>query len=287
MACRWSCCTAAPAAGVRRACGSCSTLSAFASSSSTSAAAGAARRAGNARTTRPPISSPTSSGCDAISASSAGSSPAVPGVRTRVAYAAAHREACIGAVLRGVFLTGPADLDWFFGGAAALFPQAWQAFERSIPGDRDRVLADRLFDVVLGDDDRGAAEAVRRWMQWEATLDGGSAVTLPQFPDADAQAALLAKYRVQAHYLRRQCFLGEPRVLELAATLDTLPVVILHGADDLVCRVDNARRLHRAVPHAGLQIVANAGHSPFAASMQQVFVDALGELASERRGNRI
>ncbi|MDT3672361.1 MAG: prolyl aminopeptidase [Aromatoleum sp.] len=209
------------------------------------------------------------------------------GAALAVAYAAAHREACIGAVLRGVFLTGPADLDWFFGGAAALFPQAWQAFERSIPGDRDRVLADRLFDVVLGDDDRGAAEAVRRWMQWEATLDGGSAVTLPQFPDADAQAALLAKYRVQAHYLRRQCFLGEPRVLELAATLDTLPVVILHGADDLVCRVDNARRLHRAVPHAGLQIVANAGHSPFAASMQQVFVDALGELASERRGNRI
>ncbi len=201
-----------------------------------------------------------------------------------VAYAAAHREACIGAVLRGVFLTGPADLDWFFGGAAALFPQAWQVFDRHVPGDCDQALADRLFDAVLGDDDRVAAEAVRGWMQWEATLDGGAHVPLPQFSDADAQAALLAKYRVQAHYLRRQCFLGEPRVLELAVTLDTLPLVILHGADDLVCRVDNARRLHRAVPHARLQIVANAGHSPFAASMQQAFVDALGELASDAMG---
>lgn len=206
------------------------------------------------------------------------------GAALAVAYAAAHREACVGAILRGIFLTGPADLNWFFGGAAGLFPHAWSAFEQAVPGDRAHALADRLFDAVLGNDERIAAQAVRHWMQWEATLDGGAAVPLPEFPDPAAQAALLAKYRVQAHYLRRQCFLGEPRLLELAATLDPLPVVILHGEKDLVCRVDNARRLHRAVPQARLQIVANAGHSPFAAPMQQAIVDALGDFASGARG---
>ncbi|WP_332672050.1 prolyl aminopeptidase [Aromatoleum sp.] len=205
------------------------------------------------------------------------------GAALAVAYAATHREACVGAILRGIFLTGPADLDWFFGGAAGLFPQAWQAFDRHVPGGHDRALADRLFHAVLGDDERVAAEAVRRWMQWEATLDGGSPVPLPPFPDPDAQAALLAKYRVQAHYLRRQCFLGEPRVLELAATLDTLPVAILHGADDLVCRVDNARRLHRAVPHARLHIVASAGHNPFVAPMLRAIVDVAGDLAFDAK----
>jgi proline iminopeptidase len=199
------------------------------------------------------------------------------GAALAVAYAAAHREACLGAILRGIFLTGPADLKWFFGGAGGLFPQAWQALDGAAPGNRQRVLADRLFDAVLGDDAMVAAEAVRRWMQWEATLDGGSPAPLPEFPDADTRAAQLAKYRVQAHYLRHGCFLGETRLLELAATLGSLPVVILHGEKDLVCRVDNARRLHRAVPASRLQIVADAGHNPFAPSMQQAMVEAAAQ----------
>ncbi|MBD5802972.1 Proline iminopeptidase [Azoarcus sp. Aa7] len=196
------------------------------------------------------------------------------GAALAITYAAAHREACLGAILRGIFLTGPAELEWFFVGAGRQFPQVWQALDEATPGDRRHALAHRLFDAVLGDDERVAAEAVRRWMQWEATLDGGAPAPLPEFPDADTRAALLAKYRVQAHYLRHHCFLGETRLLELAATLGSLPVVILHGEKDLVCRVENARRLHRAVPDSRLRIVAEAGHNPFVPSMQQAMVEA-------------
>ncbi|WP_018991061.1 prolyl aminopeptidase [Aromatoleum toluclasticum] len=196
------------------------------------------------------------------------------GAALAVAYAAAHREACVGAILRGIFLTGPADLEWFFVGAGELFPQAWQALDEAATGDRRRALPDRLFDAVLGHDAIVATEAVRRWMQWEATLDGGSPAPLPEFPDAGTQTALLAKYRVQAHYLRHRCFLGETHLLELAATLGSLPVAILHGEKDLVCRVDNARRLHRAVAGSQLRIVAEAGHNPFAPSMLQALAEA-------------
>lgn len=196
------------------------------------------------------------------------------GAALAIAYAAAHREACLGAILRGIFLTGPADLKWFFGGAGGLFLQTWQEFDRAAPGDRQRALADRLFDAVQGDDVMVATEAVRHWMQWEATLDGGSPAPLPELADAGTRDALLAKYRVQAHYLRHACFLGETRLLELAATLGSVPVTILHGAKDLVCRVENARRLHRVVPGSRLRIVADAGHNPFVASMQQALVEA-------------
>ncbi len=48
------------------------------------------------------------------------------GASLAIAYAASHPEACLGLVLRGVFLTGSRDLEWFFGGAAALLPQAWE-----------------------------------------------------------------------------------------------------------------------------------------------------------------
>lgn len=202
------------------------------------------------------------------------------GAALAVAYAAAHRDACAGAILRGIFLTGPADLEWFFSGAGRLFPQVWQALDQAVPGERHRALAERLFDAVLGDDERIAAEAVRRWMQWEATLDGSAPAPLPEFPDTDIRAALLAKYLVQAHYLRHGCFLGETRLLDLAATLGALPVAILHGEKDLVCRVENARRLHRAVPGSRLRIVADAGHNPFVASMQQALIDAAAHFSN-------
>jgi len=204
------------------------------------------------------------------------------GAALAVAYAAAHREACLGAILRGIFLTGPTDLEWFFVGAGALFPQAWQALDEATPGDRQHALADRLFDAVSGEDAIVATEAVRRWMQWEATLDGRSPAPLPEFPDADTQAALLAKYRVQAHYLRHSCFLGETRLLELAATLGSLPVTILHGEKDLVCRVENATPLHRAVSGSRLRIVPDAGHNPFVASMQQALADAAADFLAHR-----
>lgn len=203
------------------------------------------------------------------------------GAALAIAYAAAHRKACVGAILRGVFLTDAGDLAWFFDGAGRLFPQVWQGVDEAVPGDRHRPLEDRLFDAVLGDDEDVAAEAVRRWMQWEATLDSGAPASLPEFPDADTRAALLAKYRVQAHYLRHGCFIGEARLLELAATLGSLPVEILHGAKDLVCRVDNARRLHAAWPGSRLQIVADAGHNPFVPAMQ----DALAEAAARQGRN--
>lgn len=69
-------------------------------------------------------------------------------------------------------------------------------------------------------------------------------------------------------------------LLELAATLGTLPVAILHGEKDLVCRVENARRLHRAIPGSRLRIVADAGHNPFVVSMQQALVDAAAHFSN-------
>ncbi|WP_169254874.1 prolyl aminopeptidase [Aromatoleum toluvorans] len=197
------------------------------------------------------------------------------GAALAIAYAAQHRDACLGAILRGVFLTGRADLEWFFVSAGELFPESWRLLDEAAPGDRERALPDRLFDAVLGDDITIAIEAVRRWVQWEATLSDGSAAPAPEWADAGERDALLAKYRVQAHYLRRECFLGETRLLELAARLGTLPVAILHGEQDRVCRVGNAERLHRAVPGSRLRIVPDAGHNPFSPGMLQAFADAV------------
>jgi proline iminopeptidase len=55
------------------------------------------------------------------------------GAGLALAYAAAHRSACLGLVLRGVFLGRASDLDWFFLHARQFLPDAWAALAAQAP----------------------------------------------------------------------------------------------------------------------------------------------------------
>ncbi|HRP96018.1 MAG TPA: prolyl aminopeptidase [Rhodocyclaceae bacterium] len=197
------------------------------------------------------------------------------GASLGVAYCARHAGACLGAILRGVFLTGRADIDWFFNGAAALAPRAWQRLAALAPGPRRDALAAWYCEAAGGDDTALAHEAVARWVAWEeALMRADSPPTEGGRPDETALRARLDKYRVQAHYLRHECFIGETELLRRAATIAELPVAILHGCDDRICRTENAVKLAAALPGARLQRVAGAGHSPFDAPMHAALLAA-------------
>ncbi len=66
------------------------------------------------------------------------------GASLAIAYAARHPNSVAGLVLRGVFLTGRRDLEWFFQESAAFAPDAWQRFAAIAPQRRRRNLLDYL-----------------------------------------------------------------------------------------------------------------------------------------------
>lgn len=192
-----------------------------------------------------------------------------------LAYCAQHREACLGAILRGIFLTGNDDIDWFFNGAGQLLPDHWAALAVPAPSAHRSKLAMWYFDTVRGDDNDEAVEAVRHWMDWEEALSRpGLPPALAGRTSRETAAGQLAKYRLQAHYLRHECFIGRARALDFARALRGLPTAILHGRLDLVCRPSNAWAVHQALPDSRLLLVDGAGHSPFDAPMTQALVAA-------------
>lgn len=89
---------------------------------------------------------------------------------------------------------------------------------------------------------------------------------------------MLDKYRVQAHYLVNQCFLGEEALLAHARALPPLPVAIVHGALDWICRPGNAWQVHRAIPGSKLVWVADGGHDPYQPAMTEALSEALSWL---------
>jgi proline iminopeptidase len=199
-----------------------------------------------------------------------------------IAYASTHASACLGLLLRGIFLTGRGDLDWFFRGSAQFLPEAWARFAPLAPKRHPLYHCARLF---AGDDRAALLAAVRGWVEYEdaATRFGMATSTAPtatSMDDSDADDRLIDKYRIQAHYLVQRCFLGEQRLLDMAQRCRGLPTALLHGRRDIICRPDNAWRLHQALVKSQLRYVETAGHSPFDPAMASAIVAATRHFVS-------
>ncbi|MEO7430637.1 MAG: alpha/beta fold hydrolase [Dokdonella sp.] len=185
------------------------------------------------------------------------------GAALALAYAARHREQTAGVLLRGTFLTSHADLDWFFHGVAALAPQANADFMQVIPRNWRRSAVTWLDRCFSGSNLEQTLQVAGAWQTYEMRLDNPHAVPVNVASlGSDATDRLIAKYRVQAHYLARRCFLGESRVMRAAASLGGLPVALVHGTNDRVCRPQNAWRVQRACAGSRLAWAAQGGHDP-------------------------
>ena len=148
-----------------------------------------------------------------------------------IAHAAAEPGAIAALLLRAIFLARPQDIAGFFG-------------ELSLDA-----LGAALSSPVAAERERAALT----WWQHEQALGGtaGSAVA----PTGEALAFQIDRLRVQAHYLRHDCWLQAPTLLERCETVPRVPTLLLHARDDHICPADGAIALQRRLPHARLQWV--------------------------------
>ena len=229
------------------------------------------------------------------------------GTSLALAWAAAHPEACVALILRAVFMANDDDLDWFFGGAGTLLPDAWQRLTTRLGLDLDSTRAGtglkvlgRLASAMLDDPAPAgvaAGSAAAAWADWEAAVSRPGLTPAPGAeasgrvdaagqaaadPGTDARESLIDAYRIQAHYLRHRCFLAESAMLDAARSLEGVETHILHGRLDWVCRPLNAARLAASLPVAQLHWAERAAHSQFDEAMLRALDDALR--AIERRG---
>ncbi len=189
-----------------------------------------------------------------------------------VAYAQAHRSRVSGAIVRGVFLLTPEELDWFYGGGAgALLPEAWAAFLSQLDDDERDAPLPAYYARLTGEDKRVRARAARAWTRWEtaALCAGRSSRLVPREPDAGALDTLA---RIECHYFHHGGFLPHPHaLLEKAGALSGLPGAIIQGRLDFITPPRAAWRLSQAWPEAHFSVMDQAGH----AASEPAVIDAL------------
>nr|WP_311530259.1 alpha/beta fold hydrolase [uncultured Ralstonia sp.] len=181
------------------------------------------------------------------------------GAALALAYADRFPDAVSTLVLRGTFLTGFDDVQALFNarGAGRDLLRGINGRGEGFPAARGRLLAvTDMFQLGTTVQKLNIATA---WQRAERRLLGLRAQARRQ--SRRQQMALMRKYRLQAHYLYRRAGLGKSALLRAAARIGArgLPVTLLHGREDNVCRPENALRLSAAIPQARLVWVP-AGH---------------------------
>lgn len=179
-----------------------------------------------------------------------------------LAYAETHPERVSELVLRGIFLLRRAELDWFYcGGCSWLYPDAYEAFERTIPpAERGDIIA-AYHRRLTAPDPATQLAAAKAWSIWE-----GATLSLIQDPERirqfGADAYALAFARIECHYFVNGGFFEmDGQLLANAGRLRDIAGTIVHGRYDVVTPVRNAFDLKRAWQRADLRVVPDAGHA--------------------------
>lgn len=190
-----------------------------------------------------------------------------------LAYGEAHPDACLGFVLRGIFLCRKSEIDWFLYGMRALFPEAWRTFSGLIPENERGDLLSAYHARLVNPDPAIHVPAARAWAHYEAacsTLMPNEA--LVNSFESDAIALSLA--RIEAHYFKNDIFLPENGLLDNLHRIRHLPAVIVQGRYDAVCPIVTADELAQAWPEAFYEVVPDAGHSAFEPAISRALVSA-------------
>jgi proline iminopeptidase len=155
-------------------------------------------------------------------------------------------------------------------------PQAWQILAQDAGPD--------LLRHYHGLVSRNDAAAAERWVAYEDAvmrLDVGEPAAAGGAQD---RAAVLARARIQLHYLAHGCFLCPGALLAGLERLGGTRVLIVQGGRDLVCPPRTARELAGRLPQAELRLIENGGHSATAPEMAAALRRAADDLRAALRG---
>ncbi|KMZ64994.1 Prolyl aminopeptidase [Zostera marina] len=177
-------------------------------------------------------------------------------------YSQSHPDKVTGIILRGIFMLRKKELDWFYqGGAAAVYPDAYESFRDVIPeNERDDFLT--AYHKRLNSKDIAMQyKAARAWTTWElmTTYLIQNKEHIEKGEDDDFS---LAFARIENHFfVNKGFFPSDSYLLDNIEKIRHIKTIIVQGRYDMCCPMMSAWDLHKAWPESELKIVADAGHS--------------------------
>jgi len=203
-----------------------------------------------------------------------------------LAYAIAYPSNVSGMVLRGIFLGRKDDADWFISntqGASQVFPVEYKKFADNFPAppvyQNSKAMCQWYFDQLTNPNESVRNEAAARWFNWEGSISKLKKLEAPA-KDFASNQQIYSLALLECYYLLNNCFMPSNHILENCHLIEHIPLHIVHGRYDMVCKCESAITLHAALPNSHLTIVEDAGHSVTEAGISRALIDALSSISN-------
>ena len=191
-----------------------------------------------------------------------------------LSYGIAHPNACLGFILRGIFLGSVEEINWFIDDMGKFFPEAAERFRGFIPEDERHDLLTAYRKRLMGNDMRLRTQAAQHW----ATYENSCATLVAERRDAGSAAISLAV--LEAHYFQNACFLKPNHILDNLSKISHLPAFIVQGRHDVICPPHSAFNLaDNWGKNAQIIFVDDAGHSAFETGILEHLIGALNSMS--------
>ena len=193
-------------------------------------------------------------------------------------YAQTYPERVRGLILRGIFLAREQDVRWLFqGGAARIFPEAWEHYLEPVPEDERGDMIVAYYKRLTSQNEIVRMGAAKAWSIWEGT-------TATLMPDknviehfSDPHIALSIA-RIECHYFINHSFISPGQILDNIDKLENIPGFIVHGRYDVICPVDQAVLLSQHWENSKLSIIDNAGHAVTEKGISEALVNSCNQM---------
>jgi proline iminopeptidase len=203
------------------------------------------------------------------------------GATLALLYAQQYPTQVSGLILRGVFLARQTDLDWFLtNGVQRIYPEQWQRLVASVPRGEQANLLQALSAGLFGSDEVTKRRVTKAWLAWGAQVALGRDYQ-PAAETEHITEKMVKQVRMELHYAKHHYFLSENQILLNCNALQAIPTVIIHGRYDLVCPIEAAVALHKALPHADYTVLPTAGHIAKGDEMIHALVSATDAMAEQ------
>ncbi len=192
------------------------------------------------------------------------------GATLAIAAAAFRPDRIASMVLRGPFIPLRIRVDSFFNTLAACDPEG---FTDVFGSKRDTRSVTHVFQKGTPIEQ---LQASLLWSRLEHQLLGMSAPTVGTLNDTD-RAAVLRKYRLQAHFLAHDCFISPDQwACDVSVIAQhQIPITVVQGMVDKVCPPGGARFLSEVWPFAELIELPTTGHLGDNPAMVAALADAI------------
>jgi proline iminopeptidase len=194
-------------------------------------------------------------------------------------YAQRHPDRVMGLILRGSFLARQADMRWFLGDELRQrYPATWNDCFGDDPAASAEDRVAHLHRQLNGGDDRLAEQAALAWYTWGSQVILGDGFDPRLAPSKTSPADILHQTRLELHYAVNRYFIRDNQILGDCERIAHLPAILIHGEQDMTCRVESSCLLAAALPRAELILLAQAGHTSSGVSMIDALEDAADRL---------